>query len=118
MISRSGSGLRPADARQNRFELVRGEGLEQNLDALRTILDRIRFRVACDDQCRNAGAKLADYFRLPSVRHYLIIRTEDRVVIHHARGDDGAIATHIIRDGALLLEPPGIVLPDCFPPKR
>src|SRR5205823_801681 len=52
---------------------------------------------------RDSGAKLADYFRLPSVRHYLIVRTEDRVLIHHARGADGAIATHIIRDGPLLL---------------
>ena len=67
---------------------------------------------------RDAGAKLADYFRLPSVRHYLIVRTEDRVVIHHARGDDGAIATRIIHDGPLLLHPPGISLSDCFPRPR
>jgi Uma2 family endonuclease len=67
---------------------------------------------------RDAGAKLADYFRLPSVRHYLIARTEDRVIIHHARGDDGAIATRIVRDGPLVLDPPGISLPDCFPPPR
>jgi Uma2 family endonuclease len=67
---------------------------------------------------RDSGAKLADYFRLPSVRHYLIVRTEDRVVIHHARADDGAIATRIIRDGPLLLDPPGISLPDCFPRTR
>jgi Uma2 family endonuclease len=67
---------------------------------------------------RDSGAKLADYFRLPSVRHYLIVRTEDRVVIHHARGDDGAIATRIIRDGPLLLDPPGISLSDCFPRPR
>jgi Uma2 family endonuclease len=64
---------------------------------------------------RDSGAKLADYFRLPSVRHYLIVRTEDRVLIHHARGADGAIATHIIRDGPLLLDPPGISLADWFP---
>lgn len=67
---------------------------------------------------RDAGAKLADYFRLPSVRHYLIVRTEDRVVIHHERGDDGTIATRILRDEPLRLDPPGIALTDCFPPAR
>jgi Uma2 family endonuclease len=69
-------------------------------------------------RARDAGAKLADYFRLPSVRHYLIVRTEDRTVIHHARGDDGAIATRITRDSPIPLDPPGIVLADCFPPSR
>ena len=66
----------------------------------------------------DAGAKLADYFRLPSVRHYLIVRTEDRTVIHHARDNDGAIATRIVRDAPIMLEPPGIMLADCFPPQR
>lgn len=64
---------------------------------------------------RDAGAKLADYFRLPSVRHYLIVRTEDRAIIHHARGEDGAIATSIVREGTLRLDPPGIMLTELFP---
>jgi Uma2 family endonuclease len=67
---------------------------------------------------RDSGAKLADYFHLPSVRHYLIVRTEDHVVIHHERGDDGGIATRIVRHGPLRLDPPGITLSDCFPPAR
>jgi Uma2 family endonuclease len=67
-------------------------------------------------RARDAGAKLADYFRLPSVRHYLVVRTEDRTIIHHARGDDGAIATRIVRDSPIMLDPPGIMLTDCFPP--
>lgn len=70
-------------------------------------------------RARDAGAKLADYFRLPSVRHYLIARTEDRTIIHHARGDDGTIATRIVRDSPIVLDPPGITLADCFPaPQR
>ena len=64
---------------------------------------------------RDAGAKLADYFRLPSVRHYLIVRTEDRVIIHHARGEDGAIATSIVREGTIRLDPPGLTLTELFP---
>ena len=34
---------------------------------------------------RDAGAKLEDYFRLPSVQHYLILKTENRTIIHHQR---------------------------------
>ncbi len=66
---------------------------------------------------RDTGAKLADYFRLPPVRHYLIVRAEDRIIIHHARGDDGSIVTRILRDGPIPLDPPGITLTDPFSPK-
>ena len=48
-------------------------------------------------RARDTGAKLEDYFSLSSLRHYLILKTENRSVIHHARDDAGAIATHIIR---------------------
>jgi Uma2 family endonuclease len=52
------------------------------------------------------GRKLADYFRLPSVAHYLIIDPDEVPVIHHQRrGDD--ILTRILRDGAIALDPPG-----------
>ncbi len=64
---------------------------------------------------RDSGAKLEDYFRLPSLRHYLIVKIENRTVIHHVRDGDGAIRTHIVRDGSLTLDPPGIVLRDFFP---
>jgi Uma2 family endonuclease len=65
---------------------------------------------------RDVGAKLEGYFRLPSVRHYLIVRTENRTVIHHERGEDGIILTRIVREGPIVLTPPGITLTDCFPP--
>jgi len=61
-------------------------------------------------RAHDAGAKLAGYFRLPSVRHYLLVRTEQRTVIHHRRGDDGAIETRIITSGILPLDPPGLEL--------
>ena len=59
---------------------------------------------------RDAGAKLADYFRLPSLRHYLLVRTERPTVIHHRRGDGGVIETRIVTAGSLQLDPPGIIL--------
>jgi Uma2 family endonuclease len=65
-------------------------------------------------RARDAGAKLDDYFRLPSVRHYLIVKTENRTVIHHERDGSAAITTRIIRDGAIALDPPGITLRNVF----
>jgi Uma2 family endonuclease len=70
-------------------------------------------------RARDTGAKLEDYFRLPSVRHYLIVKTENRTVIHHRREADGAIQTRIVRRGPLKLEPPGVMveLESFFPPQ-
>ncbi len=48
------------------------------------------------------------------MRHYLIVKTENRTVIHHARDAAGAIATRIIKDGPIILDPPGIELRDVF----
>jgi Uma2 family endonuclease len=61
-------------------------------------------------RARDAGAKLADYFSLPSLRHYLLVRTERQSVIHHRRADDGSIATRIIATGTIDLDPPGIAI--------
>lgn len=62
----------------------------------------------------DTGIKLEGYFRIPSVRHYLILRTETRSIIHHRRDDAGAIATSIIRDGAVQLDPPGVTIDGLF----
>jgi len=56
------------------------------------------------------GVKLASYFLLPSVRHYLIVDTEKRVVIHHRRGDEGRIEVEVLNDGSLTLDPPGLAI--------
>jgi Uma2 family endonuclease len=56
------------------------------------------------------GVKLAGYFSMPSVRHYLIVDTEKRVVIHHQRGEDGRIEVRILHDGPLTLDPPGLAI--------
>jgi Uma2 family endonuclease len=54
--------------------------------------------------------KLGDYFRLPSVRHYLIVNTSRRSVVHHERAEDSGVRTRIAAGGRLELEPPGIVV--------
>lgn len=63
---------------------------------------------------RDTGSKLADYFRLPSLRHYLVVDTTRRVIVHHRRDEAGAIATSIVHDGPIRLDPPGIELTDVF----
>jgi len=52
--------------------------------------------------------KVAGYFRLESVRHYLIVDPDDRLIVHHARGDDGVIRTAPLTEGVVTLDPPGI----------
>jgi Uma2 family endonuclease len=56
------------------------------------------------------GAKLAGYFSLPSVAHYLILDPERRTVIHHKRGEGDVIETRILTTGPLHLDPPGLEL--------
>jgi Uma2 family endonuclease len=56
------------------------------------------------------AGKLADYFRVPSIQHYLVVRARRREVIHHHRGSDGAIVTQPHISGLIQLDPPGIEL--------
>lgn len=60
---------------------------------------------------RDGGVKLEDYFRIQSVRHYLIVRTATRAVIHHRSDDAGNLYTRIVREGTLRLDPPGLDVP-------
>jgi Uma2 family endonuclease len=54
--------------------------------------------------------KLQNYFRVPSVQHYLIADPDTRVVIHHARGHDDVMATRMVSEGCIPLDPPGLTL--------
>ena len=56
------------------------------------------------------AGKLADYFRVPSIRHYLIVRAKRREVIHHSRGANGTVVTRTYISGQIRLDPPGINL--------
>jgi Uma2 family endonuclease len=56
----------------------------------------------------DATLKLAGYFGLPSVHHYLIVNPDGPPVVHHRRQGDGTILTSIVQDGTLMLDPPGI----------
>ena len=55
--------------------------------------------------------KMVAYFRIPSVRHYLIFWADRPQVIHHRRrdGDDG-IDTRVVTAGEIRLDPPGVTI--------
>ena len=56
----------------------------------------------------DASAKLAGYFTLSSVHHYLIVDPEKQLAIHHSRGTAALIVTRLFRKGTLDLSPPGL----------
>jgi Uma2 family endonuclease len=58
----------------------------------------------------DAQIKLAGYFLLPSVEHYLIVDPDMPLIIHHARATSDSILTRIVTDGSIKLEPPGLEL--------
>lgn len=58
----------------------------------------------------DVSMKLAGYFRVPSVMHYLIIDPTEPYIVHHARGPGEAITTRIITEGTIAFDPPGLVL--------
>jgi Uma2 family endonuclease len=54
------------------------------------------------------AAKLADYFRLPGIAHYLIVDPGKPRIVHHARAAGDAILTRIVNEGSITLDPPGL----------
>jgi Uma2 family endonuclease len=67
----------------------------------------------------DTGKKLSGYFTIPTVMHYLILDTDKRLVIHHAR-HGARIETTFVTDGSLTLDPPGltVAVADMFAPEE
>ena len=57
----------------------------------------------------DTGGKLADYFLVPSVAHYLIVHPIRRMVTHHRR-TGASIDTLVVVNGPITMDPPGIVV--------
>ncbi len=70
--------------------------------------------VSPSSRATDSGAKLAGYFRIETLRHYLIVLTDSRTIIHHSRAMDGPILARIVRDESIRLDPPGIILTGVF----
>ena len=77
-------------------------GVATDLDS--TILEAplIVVEVASPSSERDdTGDKLVEYFSVPSIRHYLIVKPERNVVIHHARKGGGDLTTRIVSAGEM-----------------
>ncbi len=59
---------------------------------------------------KDLTVKLAGYFQIPTVQHYLIVDWEEPEVIHYRRLGEGLAPPEMQREGALRLEPPGLTL--------
>jgi Uma2 family endonuclease len=56
------------------------------------------------------GFKFGEYFRLNSLRHYLIVWPDRPKVAHHRRDDDGKISTEVVTQGPIRLNPPDVTI--------
>jgi Uma2 family endonuclease len=54
--------------------------------------------------------KLADYFRVPGLSHYVIIDLGRRHVVHYRRQADGVVTVAIRNEGEIAFDPPGIAV--------
>jgi Uma2 family endonuclease len=52
--------------------------------------------------------KLAGYFRLPSLKHYLIVDLGRQHVVHYRKQADGTVTVSVITEGEIVFDPPGI----------
>jgi Uma2 family endonuclease len=64
--------------------------------------------VSPSSRARDFSEKLADYFRVESIQHYLIVDLDRRYILHYERAGREKIMTAIVRGGAIRLDPPGI----------
>jgi Uma2 family endonuclease len=55
--------------------------------------------------------KLRDYFRVPSLQHYLIVWPETRRIVRHSRQSSDDIATEVLTAGDIILDPLGLTVP-------
>lgn len=61
---------------------------------------------------RDAIDKLASYFRVPSIAHYLIVDPETRKILHHQRATAGLKKPiELGQSDTLRLDPPGFEVP-------
>jgi Uma2 family endonuclease len=60
---------------------------------------------------RDLSDKLAGYFQVASIEHYVVLYPEDREIIWHRRAAGGGLDPPVtLREGSLRLDPPGIAL--------
>jgi len=59
---------------------------------------------------KDLTVKLAGYFNVPSIEHYLVADWEEQEIIHYRREGSGLAKPVIMREGSLALSPPGLTV--------
>ena len=86
-------------------------GAKQDPDSMTIESPLIAVEVVSPSSERDdTDTKLIDYFSVASIRHYLIIFSEKRAVVHHQRNERGTLDTRIANDGDIALDPPGLTV--------
>jgi len=84
-------------------------GAELDSTALVTDLPVIVVEVVSPSSERDdIDTKFMDYFSVTSIRHYLVLFSERRAVVHHRRNERGVIESRIMKDGEVALDPPSL----------
>ena len=66
--------------------------------------------VSPSSAAKDESQKLAEYFSVPSIMHYLIVWPDKRMCYHHKRIANNKVQTTIVRSGKIEFDPPGIVV--------
>jgi len=56
----------------------------------------------------DTAVKLAGYFRVPSLKHYLIVDLARRHVVHYCKRPDGTVTVAVTTEGEIAFDPPRI----------
>ena len=56
------------------------------------------------------SVKLAGYFRIESLVHYVVVALGQRAVLHYRREAEGTFLLEIVTEGSIRLDPPGLDL--------
>ena len=86
-------------------------GVKQDMEATILTAPLIVVEVVSPSNAKtDTTVKLAEYFSVATIEHYLIVVPDIPAVIHHQRDGD-CIQTRIHKAGAVKLDPPGLYLP-------
>jgi Uma2 family endonuclease len=90
-------------------DVVAQYGAELNHNAMLTDSPLIVVEVVSPSSERDdRDTKFLNYFSVASICHYLIIFSEERAVVHHQRNERGTLDSRIVKEGEIVLDPPGL----------
>ena len=101
-----GIGVATSDDTVRLPDVVVLSGPVTDLDA--TLVEKPLIVVEVESPANPVGSKFIDYAAVESIHHYLISVWRRRTVIHHQRNDRGTFDTRIVKDGDIILDPPGL----------